>query len=567
MASVPHNDPFSPATADLDARPQGAREDRLDGPSDGLYGDSYDRSFDRSHDGDDDRPIDGSDIRQVADVVLDDRDGLPRRWVLPILSLAPLALFTASWLAGGVSALNGIGMVFLLLLIVAGLLDEAWNFTRRFGVGGICLHAGTLIWLVYDYLTRYLFDDPLLYGHTVSTVSKACLGVGIFYASASFGLRMTLGRRLERLAVRILPEPVSSNVLFAVAVAAFVFGISPYFLFTTVPFYEAMYLDFIRGYGDAGSHWAVGKTGGNINFNFGAYIYQMMDVGALGSLLGVFIVCMRRMGPFAAAAAAAMIGFWLLQKFGTGARGYVLYLALPIIGAFFLRQHVMAAWRGRRFSGFAYFGIGTALAALLVAITIQAAFRTRGFADISFDAAELQIEGNAMLSESLDGYAVIPDSTPPFYTRWPLEGLVRPVWDLGFWFVVGPIPRAIWTSKPIDEVWLWYNELLMRDVMSGDALAGTNITQSFPGHFFFRYGWIGVVQGGFLFGLLAAISERILRTSRGRILPMLLALGLVTWLFRSFRSPDFQNIYPVFIGLAAISLLCLPFPKVPVDRD
>ena len=172
-----------------------------------------------------------------------------------------------------------------------------------------------------------------------------------------------------------------------------------------------------------------------------------------------------------------------------------------------------------------------------------------------------------MLSESLDGYAVIPDSTPPFYTRWPLEGLVRPVWDIAFWFVVGPIPRAIWTSKPIDEVWLWYNELLMRDVMSGDALAGTNITQSFPGHFFFRYGWIGVVQGGFLFGLLAAISERILRTSRGRILPMLLALGLVTWLFRSFRSPDFQNIYPVFIGLAAISLLCLPFPKVPVDRD
>lgn len=563
MSSISHNDGFEPAAGAPAASGAPAILDGRWGT--GIHGREADHDVD--HDGVDDDPIDERDIRQVASVVLDDRDGARRSWTIAVLSLAPLALFAASWAAGGIGILNSLGMIFLLLVVVGGFLDEAWNFTRRFGVGGLCLHGGTFVWFIHDYLTRYVTDDPLLYGFTTWSITKACLGVGIFYTAACVGLRMQWGRRFERLVVRVLPEPASTNVLFAVAVAAFLFGISPYFLFTTVPFYEAMYLDFIKGYGDGGTHWAVGKTGGNINFNFGAYIVQMMDVGALGSLLAVFLVFMRRMGPVAMAMAAGMLGFWLLQKFGTGARGYVLYLALPVIGAFFMRQHVLAAWRGRRFSGLAYAGIGSALVVLLLAITVQAAFRTRGFENITIDLSEFRIEGNAMLTESLDGYAVIPDPTPPFYTDWPLEGAIRPAWDLAYWFVIGPIPRAVWTSKPIDEVWLWYNELLMREVMAGDALAGTNITQSLPGHFFFRYGYVGIVEGGFLFGLLAAIAERILRTSRGRILPMLFALGLVTWLFRSFRSPDFQNLYPILIGLTAVSLLCIPVTKVPADPD
>lgn len=559
MTSIPQQPPFDS---------QGAVGAGYDNPVDGEFEDGYGTHED--HDGSDGEAveIDESDIRQVSAAVLCDRLAGPRSWIIPALSLVPLSFFTLSFFAGGISIVNSAGMLFLLGLVIAGLLNEAWSFSTRFGVGGLCLYGGTFVWILHDYLTRYLAEQPEAYGFNDWAVTKACLSVGLFFTFACIGLNLTIGRRIERLFIRVWPESTSTNLLFGVATAAFIFGISPYFIFTRVPFYEAMYLDFIKGYGDTGTHWAVGKTGGNINFNFGAYIAQMFDVGALGALLAVFLVCMRRMGALASVAAAGMLSFWLLRSFGTGARGHVLYLVLPVLGAFFMRQHIMAAWRGRRFSGSAYAVILSALIFVLIAITYQAAMRTRGFSDIfSFELSEFRIDGNAMFTESLDGYMVIPESSPPFYTKWPLEGVVRPVWDLAYWFVIGPIPRALWTSKPVDGVWLWYNELLMRTTMSGESLVGTNITQSYPGHFFFRYGYVGVIQGGLFFGLLAGIAERILRSSRGRILSMLFALGLTTWLFRSFRSPDFQNLYPILIGLTAVSLLALPFSKEPADID
>jgi hypothetical protein len=515
-----------------------------------------------------DEDVDGRDIGQVSAIILNDRLGEPRRWTLAILSGVPLLLFILSYFAGGVALANSIGMIFLLALAVAGLVGEFWNFSTRFGVGGLCLHGGLIVWLLHDYLTRYLSNSPEMFGFTDWAVTKACLSVGLFYTFACVGLKIVWGRKVERFFIRLWPETRSNNLLFSLAIVAFIFGISPYFLFTRVPFYEAMYLDFIKGYGDGGTHWTVGKSGGNINFNFGAYIAQMFDVGTLGSLLAVFLVCMRRMGALATAVAFAMLSFWLLRSFGTGARGYVVFLILPVLGAFFMRQHIFAAWQGRRFSPFAYTVLVSCLVLALIAITYQGALRTRGFADIfSVQLTEFRIEGNAMFTESLDGYMAIPEATPPFYNRWPMEGLVRPVFDLAYWFVVGPIPRALWTSKPIDGVWLWYNELLMRTTMSGGTLAGTNITQSYPGHFFFRYGFVGVVQGGLFFGLLAGFAERILRSSQGRILSMLFALALVTWLFRSFRSPDFQNLYPILIGLTAVTLLAIPFSKVRAEFD
>lgn len=533
-----------------------------------AYDSELDQQFEEQPDDGIDQPdVDDSDIGQVAAMVLTDRLSAPRSWTLAILSVVPLSFFVLSYLGGGISLMNSAGMLFLLALVAGGLINEIWNFSSRFGVGGFCLYGGTFVWLLHDYLTRYLFEAPEAYGFNDWAVTKACVSVGLFFTFASIGLKLTVGRKFERLMIRMWPETRSPNLLFGIAVAAFIFGISPYFLFTRVPFYEAMYLDFITGYGE-GSHWAVGKSGGNINFNFGAYIAQMFDVGSLGALLAVFLVCMRRMGTLAIVAALGMLSFWVLRSFGTGARGHVIFLALPVLGAFFMRQHIVAAWRGRRFSGSAYIVLTTALFAILVAGVYQASLRMRGFSDIfSFELSEFQVEGNTMFSESLDGYMVIPEESPPFYDRWPLEGVIRPAWDFVYWFVIGPIPRAIWTTKPVDGVWLWYNELLMRTTLSGELLVGGNITQSYPGHFYFRYGYAGVAEGALFFGLLAGIAERILKSSRGRILSMLFALGLVTWLFRSFRSPDFQNFYPVLIGLTAVSLLMLPFTKEPAELD
>lgn len=368
------------------------------------------------------------DAREMAETVLDRRDAHPRSWASAVMLSAPVLLFAISYLGGGIMPLNTLGMVVLSIVLIALVINEFVHFSERFGIGAIVVFGGTLIWLMYDYMYRYAFTDAATLPFGIWPITKACLGVGIFALFADLGMRIPWGRGVERRVLRLLPEPESNNVIFGVAVAAFLFGISPYFLFTAEPFYMAMYNDFVGGYA-GGAAWKVGRTG-NVNYSFGGYIAQMMDVGTAGALLATCAVLMRRMGPIAKMAAIVMMGFWILRGFGSGARGNVIYLVLPAMGFFFLRQHIMAAWKGRRFSPTAYGVLAGSLAFILVMIAYQGALRGRGFQDMfTFNVSALDIQGNEMFSASLEGYTVIPDEVPYFYSNWPGENIVRPAYD------------------------------------------------------------------------------------------------------------------------------------------
>ncbi|MFM7135373.1 MAG: O-antigen polymerase [Planctomycetota bacterium] len=514
----------------------------------------------------DERHLSTVDAREMAESVLDRRDAPARSWASTVMLAAPCLLFAISYLGGGIMPLNTLGMTILALVLAILVIGEFVHFSTRFGIGAIVVYGGVIIWMLYDYMYRYAFADSATLPFGIWPITKACVGVGLFALCADLGMRIPWGRRFERRVLRILPEPESNNVIFGIAVAAFLFGISPYFLFTAEPFYMAMYNDFVGGYA-GGAAWTVGRTG-NVNYSFGGYIAQMMDVGTAGALLAVCTVLMRRMGPIAKMAAFLMMAFWILRGFGSGARGNVIYLVLPAMGFFFLRQHIVAAWKGRRFSPTAYGVLSVSLVAILLMIAYQGALRGRGFRDMfTFNVSALDIQGNEMFSASLEGYTVIPDEVPYFYSNWPGENIVRPAYDKTLDFVTGPIPRAIWRDKPIDPVWLWYNEVVMNEVMTGEGFSGTTISQSYPGHFFFRYGYPGVIEGALAFGFFAAMAERLLRASRGRLLAVILALGLATFLFRCYRDPSFQSIYPLFIGMTAISLVCLPFARRPYEVE
>src|SRR5436305_1621464 len=85
-------------------------------------------------------------------VVVDD-SAVKRSIFLPLPFLIPTAICGVSWLAGGMGLLTDAG--FLLLTVFCGmfLLLEILRFPRRYGIGGMVLFGGTLIWFCHDYFT------------------------------------------------------------------------------------------------------------------------------------------------------------------------------------------------------------------------------------------------------------------------------------------------------------------------------------------------------------------------------------------------------------------------------
>jgi len=468
------------------------------------------------------------------------------RW-LPFAFIFPMLMAGISWITGGMSLATDCAFVLLTVLCAGALLIELINFPQKLGLGGCLLFGGILVWFCFDYLSNWLGHDFNGVGTSFGpqTIAKSAFFHCMFIFSAVCGLMIQRGRFMVKL-LQAVPEPSSEKFYFVIMVILALIGISPFLLFTNKGFFDAVFTVMTAGRSDASLIWTVGRTG-NLNYSWGAYVAQILQVGGISAQFSVFYALLIARSPILKAIAWGNWLFWLALGFGSGSRGELLFLALPAIFLIFMKYQAIAGHSGRRFSVRAYLPSLLLLLAVLAIAQVQLIYRNSGFADVDLRAAEgdlVKIQGNTMFSEGLDGFELIPDQRPFFYGDFPGEGLVRAMPQTAFWFLVGPIPRALWTEKPIDPAWAW------RAGGKGvaDDMQGTTVSSGLVGYWYFRYGWMGVVQGGLLFGWLLVIGERAIQTSEGRPMRLLIALGFCIWLFRSFRDFNFVDLYPVLMG-------------------
>ena len=161
------------------------------------------------------------------------------------------------------------------------------------------------------------------------------------------------------------------------------------------------------------------------------------------------------------------------------------------------------------------------------------------------DVELFNVAGNSMFSEGMLAYYLIPETRPFFYDRFPGEALIRPLPDFVFLLVTHPIPRALWTSKPVDPLFQWYNVMVTG---RGTGLEGATFSHGLVGSWYFKYGVAGIIEGGLLMGLLFSIAERTLNKGTGRPMVIMISLGLLTWLFSCFRDVTFPQLWALLLG-------------------
>jgi len=465
---------------------------------------------------------------------------------MPLVFAPSVVLAGASYGSGGVPQLSDLAFIFILIGCLVLTLNELRVFARRFGVGGLTLFVGVVIWFCYDYLENWMgmnFDNS---PHSAETVAFAVFAHALFVFGMAVGLVLPVHRKVGKL-WQIIPEPRNDNIYFALIIGLFLFGMSPYVLFSRGNPLENIWNSIWAGRGGGGARWAVGRTG-NLNYSWGGYVAQILEVGQIA---GVFAVCYALIVAKSTFRKVVAWSFWLLQTalaFGTGTRTNLVIVGLPPIMILMIKYHAQAALVFQRISKKAYLVVAIIAFAFFVMSQIHTHTREQSFRNLSVDDINLtNVGGNPMFSESLAGFKMIPHRGF-FMDSFPGHGLVMALPDTFWRFAIHPIPRALWHNKPVDPLWEWYN----RVTVGTTGISGTTVSKGLVGSWFFRYGWGGMLIGAIFFGWLLRFCEYGLQYAEGRFLQIMLSMAFLAALFLMYRDMEPQLFWKFGVSVILI---------------
>jgi hypothetical protein len=484
---------------------------------------------------------------------------------LPLWFLPPTILGGVSWAAGGIWELTDLAFVLGIVILAGIFLNELRTFARRFGIGGLIFSGGALIWWCYDYLNHWLgyrgtsvesfeLSASSLTEMPAWVLAKATCLHFMFLACMALGLQFRRYMFVSRLCFKSI-EPANSFVLFVIILGVFGLSMIPYLFFTAEDPITAIYLMITAGRSAEGPTWLAGRSG-NVSTNWGNYLTQLIDLGFIGaSLAGLHAILFTR-SNLQRIICWGIFALNMALAFGSGTRGNVILVALPIVMLLFLKYNFIANMLDRRFSTRAYVVVLSILGGLLLLVQVMAFFRNEGFEIQNFQEVEVSnLKGNEMFTTTLPGMSTLPQFGRFLDEPFSGGGVIYTMPKTIYWLVIGPIPRALWPGKPVDPIWAKYNALTTG--RSEDNYEGTTISRGAAGDPYFRYGIPGLIQIGIMYGWILRNCEVGVRQAFDRPIALLALLGFATFMFRSFRDLNFQTMYPVVYSAVAMSLLCL----------
>ncbi len=176
------------------------------------------------------------------------------------------------------------------------------------------------------------------------------------------------------------------------------------------------------------------------------------------------------------------------------------------------------------------------MVAILIWMQVMLYVRSAGLAAL-FDPTRADVQFSSRLRVDDNFYRIsqvvdlIPEAYPYTYGGQIYYTLAR------------PIPRALWPDKPINSGFSFEEAVGIQDV-------NFNLSITALAEFYMDFGYIAVGAGGLLFGLLAAMWNRLLTEGRGPARPLMYGLGLLA-LFTGLRAQSMLIIksYPIIAWL------------------
>jgi hypothetical protein len=180
-------------------------------------------------------------------------------------------------------------------------------------------------------------------------------------------------------------------------------------------------------------------------------------------------------------------------------------------------------------------------AAALMVVQLQFALRDKGWDAIASlePASLLHTETTGQFDALLYAEYLVPGQHPYFVELPEL------------YFLIHPIPRSVWPTKPVMESWTYYN------AMYTNGATSFNVTPSIVGQFHMIAGVFGVLWAGLLLGYLTGLSDSaLLALDLESQWVLLVSVGMFyAFLVSSFRfySPVYFTYFAVAAALAGLA--------------
>ena len=300
-----------------------------------------------------------------------------RSAIIPVLFSIPVAISALSYAGDGVGFLSDAAFLVLTLLCAWFLAVELATFGKRQGLGAILIYGGVLVWFCHDYAVSwfnhdYRHFDPFFPNVKADTVARALFYHTLFIDLMLIGFRLPVARvpfvRLIDRFVVVVPEPAQTRFYFYSVLAALLIGwcaFIPTRDLWPVSIVKAG-LWFVPGVGHV--EFTAGRSG-NINFNWGGYLGQVIQIGSVGGILGAVYALLVATNIAGRAFGWFTWAFWTSYSFQGDRRGEIAFMALPILILLFMLYHAESdAERRRRNTRWL---VGTLAAAVFMWYAVQ----------------------------------------------------------------------------------------------------------------------------------------------------------------------------------------------------
>jgi oligosaccharide repeat unit polymerase len=362
------------------------------------------------------------------------------------------------------------------------------------GVRALIRTDNLMLWVLYGLtFLEFLFPQPDV--NAAVSVEAATRGTGAVLLGL-FGL--ILGRHLVSAGSNSnVPIDLKPRHLFEFFLFAFVIGFLHIFIavnFDPIEMIEEM------SWPRFSQSWARGKYG-----DLYSLLYELsLLIHLLPPLAGLMLAHAKRFTIIQQAIVVSAITFTFYYAFASGTRSLLGIYAISMFGAYFLSKPNLKLKK--------VLIIGVPVAGLLLfASTLMLEFRSAG--GISWLTAgerhydTLYIDHNVVNISNLTEF--FPDAVDFLGLEIPYQALIK------------PIPRVLWPEKP-EGLSTSIEQAL--GAAAGDA---TTLSCTFVGEAYIAFGLVGVIVAGLLFGVAAALWNRVGQKADSSFSQLLYASGFL----------------------------------------